>query len=148
MDRKTKAFILKHLKDHETMAVATLRKDGWPQATTVVYANDGLALYFVCDRDSQKVRNIERCNKVSLTIDGDAKDWKKIRGLSMAATARPLKKPADIAAALQLLARKFPELADISAPEPAEIAVVKLIPKVISVIDYRKGFGHTDLVRI
>jgi nitroimidazol reductase NimA-like FMN-containing flavoprotein (pyridoxamine 5'-phosphate oxidase superfamily) len=147
MDRKTKAFILKQMKDHDTMTVATVRKDGWPQATTVVYANDGLALYFVCDRDSQKLHNIERCNKVSVTIDGEEQDWSKLRGLSLAATAKRLKKDADIAGALRLLARKFPELADLSAPERSELAVVKLSPKVISVIDYRKGFGHADLVR-
>lgn len=148
MDRKTKAFILKHMKDHDTMTVATVRKDGWPQATTVVYANDGLELYFVCDRDSQKMRNIERCNKVSAAIDGEEKNWKKIRGLSMAATAKPLKREREIAAALRLLARKFPELAEIGGPDSAEMAVVKLVPKVISAIDYRKGFGHASLVRI
>jgi len=148
MDRKTKAFILRELRDHDTMTVATVRKDGWPQATTVVYANDGLALYFVCDRDSQKVRNIARCNKVSVAIDGAEEDWNKIRGLSMAATAKPLKRQADIAAALKLLGKKFPELADLGAPDAAEMAVVKIVPKVISAIDYRKGFGHADLVRV
>ncbi len=148
MNRKTKAFILKQMKSHDTMTVATVRKDGWPQATTVVYANDGLDLYFVCDRDSQKARNIERCNKVSVTIDGETKDWGKTRGLSMAATAKQLKRPADVAAALKHLARKFPALADTGTGEPSELAVIKLVPKIISVIDYRKGFGHTDLVRV
>lgn len=148
MNRKLKALILKEMKSHDTMTVATVRRDGWPQATTVVYANDGLDLYFVCDRDSQKARNIARCGKVSVTIDGDSKDWGKTHGLSLAATAKPLKRPAEIAAALKHLARKFPELADLGAEEPAELAVIKLVPKIISVIDYRKGFGHTDLVRV
>jgi len=41
------------LDQHRIMTVATLRPDGWPQATTVGYANDGLTLYFLCGLDSQ-----------------------------------------------------------------------------------------------
>jgi hypothetical protein len=49
---------------------------------------------------------------------------------------------------LTLLGRKYPALAGSGRPEPEEIAIVKLQPKVISVIDYAKGFGHTELVRV
>ena len=31
-------------------------------------------------------------------------------------------------------------------PDPASLAVLKITPKVISVLDYTKGFGHTELV--
>ncbi len=31
-------------------------------------------------------------------------------------------------------------------PSPTEIALFKVTPKVISVLDYSKGFGHADLV--
>lgn len=48
--------------------------DGFPQATTVGYANDGLDLYFCCDRASQKVRNLRHSGKVSLTIDHDTRN--------------------------------------------------------------------------
>lgn len=33
-------------------------------------------------------------------------------------------------------------------PEPGTFTILKLTPKVISVLDYTKGFGHTDLVRV
>ncbi len=42
------------------MTIATLRPDGWPQATTVAYANEGLTIYFVCGPDSQKATNLAR----------------------------------------------------------------------------------------
>jgi hypothetical protein len=29
-----------------------------------------------------------------------------------------------------------------------DTAILKIRPKVISVLDYTKGFGHTDLVRV
>jgi len=70
------------------MSLATVRPDGYPQATTVTYANDGLTLYFACDRNSQKVRNLQRSSKVSLTINKDTANWKKTTGLSMGATAK------------------------------------------------------------
>jgi nitroimidazol reductase NimA-like FMN-containing flavoprotein (pyridoxamine 5'-phosphate oxidase superfamily) len=130
------------------MSFATIRSDGYPQATTVAYANDGLALYFACDRDSQKVRNIGKSKKVSMTIDRETKDWSKIKGLSMAATAEVQTKPADVKRGLKILARKFPEMGDMSEEDLAATAVVKVTPKVISVINYTKGFGHTDLVRV
>jgi nitroimidazol reductase NimA-like FMN-containing flavoprotein (pyridoxamine 5'-phosphate oxidase superfamily) len=40
------------------MTVATNRADGWPQATTVGYVNDGLTLYFLCDPESQKAQTL------------------------------------------------------------------------------------------
>lgn len=146
MNRKTKSFILKQMRDNHTMTVATIRKDGWPQATTVVYVNDGLSLYFGCDPDSQKVRNISRCKKVSVTIDRGDEDWDKLKGLSMAATATLVTNPKELDRALTLLGRKIPALAGVGKPDPSEVAVIKLVPKVISVIDYTRGFGHTDLV--
>jgi hypothetical protein len=33
-------------------------------------------------------------------------------------------------------------------PQPEEIAVYRVLPKVVSVLDYAKGFGHTDLVSV
>lgn len=53
------------------MTVATLRPDGWPQATTVGYANEGLTLYFLCGPDSQKATNLARDDRVSLTCGAD-----------------------------------------------------------------------------
>lgn len=48
MNDTLKAQILSIMDAHRIMTVATLRSDGWPQATTVGYANEGLTLYFLC----------------------------------------------------------------------------------------------------
>ncbi len=143
-----KRFILGQLKDHYNMSLATLRPDGYPQATTVGYANDGLTLYFACDRNGQKVRNLRRSSKVSLTINKDERNWKKITGLSMGATAKVLKRPADTRRALALLSRKYRDMKGLSAQDLAETVFVRVQPKVISVLDYRRGFGWTRLVRV
>ena len=47
IDEPNRRRILQLLDAHRNMTIATLRPDGWPQATTVGYANDGLTLYFL-----------------------------------------------------------------------------------------------------
>lgn len=35
-----------------------------------------------------------------------------------------------------------------NSPQAADFAVVKIMPQVISLLDYEKGFGHTELVTV
>ena len=148
MEPRIRQKILALLDAHRIMTVATIRPDGWPQATTVGYANDGLALYFLCGLDSQKAANIARDNRVSLTIDHDTDQVMEIAGLSMAARAEPVLDRAEGEKVLQLLMAKYsPQKSlPLPMPKPEEVRIFRLEPKVISVLDYAKGFGHTDLV--
>jgi PPOX class probable F420-dependent enzyme len=148
MDDTTRQKILDLLDTHRVMTIATLRPDGWPQATTVGYAHEGLTLYFLCGRDSQKAANLARDDRVSLTIDDDAPQVMEITGLSMAARARAIGDRAEAAKAMQLLLARYPEQAALPGPVPDvdDVCIVRVTPTVISVLDYSKGFGHTDLV--
>jgi nitroimidazol reductase NimA-like FMN-containing flavoprotein (pyridoxamine 5'-phosphate oxidase superfamily) len=138
------------LDQHRIMTIATLRPDGWPQATTVGYVNDGLRLYFLCGLDSQKAANITHDNRVSLTIDHDESQLMRITGLSMAARAKRVSDRTEALHILHLLPLKYPEQTDLPGPmpEPDDVAIFELTPIVVSVLDYTKGFGHTDLVYI
>ncbi len=149
MEASDRQCILDLMAGHDVMTLATVRPDGWPQATTVAYANDGLVLYFACDPDGQKVANIRLNDKVSATIDRDYPDWNQIRGLSLGGTARVVTDPDERRHAQDLLRRKFPQWAEMPEPEdPALIAFVKVVPTVISLLDYTRGYGHTRLVRV
>jgi PPOX class probable F420-dependent enzyme len=148
MDPRTEAFVLDLLRRHNILTLATVREDGWPQATTVGYANDGLTLYVGCGAESQKARNIRRCPKVSLTVDHDEEDWSQIQGLSMGATAEIVTDPAEIGRIAGLMLAKFPQLRAMALPEPDALAFLRITPRVISVLDYIKGFGHTELVEV
>jgi nitroimidazol reductase NimA-like FMN-containing flavoprotein (pyridoxamine 5'-phosphate oxidase superfamily) len=110
--------------------------------------NDGLTIYFLCSPQSQKAANLARDNRISLTIDPDVSDPTAIAGLSMAAQAQPVTDPTETAKALKLLGTRYPEYAAFHMPKPEEIAVYRVLPKVISVLDYSKGFGHSDLVTV
>jgi len=148
MDETIRAKILELLEQHRLMTIATNRPDGWPQATIVGYANDGLTIYFLCGPQSQKAQNIARDNRGSLTIDHDVSDPMAISGLSMAAIAQPVRGPAEVSKATGLLLKRYPEYAAYPPPKPDEILIMKVLPKVISVLDYSKGFAHTDLVNV
>ena len=71
MKHEFKRQIVELLDQHRIMTVATNRADGWPQATVVGYANDGLIIYCLVARDSQKFANITRDPRVSIAIAND-----------------------------------------------------------------------------
>jgi nitroimidazol reductase NimA-like FMN-containing flavoprotein (pyridoxamine 5'-phosphate oxidase superfamily) len=141
--------ILALLDQHRIMTIATLRPDGWPQATTVGYVNDGLTLYFLCGLDSQKAANLARDDRVSLTIDHDTPEIMAITGLSMAARAKAVTSRDEAEKVLRMLPLKYPEQKvplPLPMPSPDDVRIFRVTPTVISVLDYSKGFGHADLV--
>lgn len=147
MDEEIRTKILALLDQHRIMTIATLRPDGFPQATTVGYANEGLTLYFLCGLESQKAANLTRDDRVSATIDHDTPQVMEITGLSLAAHAQPVVDPAEAEKALGLLMKKYPQQAmPLPMPRAADVRIFRVTPIVISVLDYSKGFAHTDLV--
>ena len=150
MDDSMKRKILALLDGHRIMTIATLRPDGWPQATTVGYVNEGLTLWFLCGLESQKAHNLARDDRVSITIDHDTPDIMAIAGLSMAARARRVTDHAEAEKVLRMMPLKYPDASPATAqmkmPAPDEVALFRVVPEVISVLDYTQGFAHTDLV--
>jgi len=147
MDAEIRKKILTLLDQHRIMTIATLRPDGWPQATTVGYANEGLTLYFLCLRDSQKAANLARDDRVSLTIDHDTPEVMATTGLSMAARAQAVADRDEAGKVLRMLQMKFRGLSQpLPMLSPENTKIFRVTPTVISVLDYSKGFGHTDLV--
>jgi nitroimidazol reductase NimA-like FMN-containing flavoprotein (pyridoxamine 5'-phosphate oxidase superfamily) len=132
------------------MTIATVRPDGWPQATTVGYVNEGLTLWFLCGLESQKARNLAHDDRVSITIDHDTADLMAITGLSMAARATRVTNRAEAEKVIEMLPLRYPDAppsaALIKMPGPDDIAIYRVDPEIISVLDYTKGFAHTDLV--
>jgi nitroimidazol reductase NimA-like FMN-containing flavoprotein (pyridoxamine 5'-phosphate oxidase superfamily) len=150
MDDLMKQKILALLEGHRIMTIATLRPDGWPQATTVGYVNEGLTPWFLCGLASQKAANLARDNRVSITINHDTPDIMSITGLSMAARAHRVSDRAEAEKVIGMLPLKYPdappETAAMKMPAPEDVALFRVVPEVISVLDYAKGFAHTDLV--
>ena len=148
MDPALKHEIISILDDANDMTIATVREDGYPQATTVSYVNDSLNIYFGCAANSQKAKNLSRNSKVSVTINLPYASWKDVRGLSIGGRAERITSPREVDQASQLMFEKFPQIADYAPAELDDIVLFRVTPEVISVLDYRKGFGHTDLVKL
>ena len=147
MERGQRDFVLQVLDTAQDLTLATIRPDGFPQATTVSFAHDGMVIYVGIGRHSQKAENIRGNGKVSLTINLPYHDWREIRGLSMSGTADVLDDPREAAGAAACLERRFPAVSEWCGPDMGhEVVFVRIRPQMVSVIDYSKGFGHTELV--
>ncbi len=161
MKRGLKDLILRLLTERRIMTIATNRPDGWPQATMVGYVNDGFLLYCFIARNTQKHANILRDPRVSIALGADAQQPLDIKGLSMAGRACVVTDRAELDHVAELRRRRFPEYADLPPPvfrgdgvleriapkpSPAEVVLLRIAPEIISVLDYSRGFGHSDLV--
>jgi nitroimidazol reductase NimA-like FMN-containing flavoprotein (pyridoxamine 5'-phosphate oxidase superfamily) len=157
---RLKRLILRLLNEHRVMTIATNRPDGWPQATMVGYVNDGFLLYCFVANNAQKYANILRDSRVSLTIGSDAARPLEIKGLSLAGRAAAVHDQSEFDHVLALRSKRYPEFADLPPPilregalqrlSPHEmsgdVVLLRIVPEIISVLDYSKGFGHSDLV--
>jgi len=148
MKREFKRQIIDLLNEHRIMSMATNRPDGWPQATVVGYANDGLIIYCFIARDGQKFANVVRDPRVSLAIANDVPQPLQIKGLSMAAKAVVVEDEGEREHASAILLRRYPEYKVMPPPDPAAVPMLRITPEWVSVLDYSKGFGHSDLVRV
>ncbi len=136
------------LDSHRTMAISTLRADGWPQTTFVGYANDGLTLYFLIFRTSQKLANIRRDRRVSLAVGGDSKELSQLTAVYAAAHAHEVTDPGERASGWRLLVSRHPNLIEFELPERTEAALMMAACQYVSVLDYRKGLGHIEELSI
>ncbi len=136
------------LLEGKDMTLATLQPDGAPQATTVSYATDGEVIFFGCAESSRKAQNLARDHRVAITVNLPYQDWAQIRGLSLSGRARQLTEGDEIGRAELLFMAKYPEIAQYVSAPGDELAVFRVEPEIVSILDYRKGFGHADLLRL
>ncbi len=160
MMRSLKRLIIRMLNEHRVMTIATNRPDGWPQATMVGYVNDGFLLYCFVARNAQKYANIMHDPRVSIAIGSDAPQPLDIKGISLAGTAAVVVDESELDHVAALRLKRYPEYAALPPPvlrqgtmqrlaaQPLSsgAVLIRIAPEIISVLDYSKGFGHSDLV--
>jgi len=142
------AFIEQLLRSHNVLTLATLREDGWPQATMVSYANEGLLLYFIVSRSSQKYANIVRDSRVSIVVGRDFENPAQIKALSIAANASEIRDPEQRERAINLILQRHPALAKLPRPDLGHSAIMRAYCSIVTILDYTKGFGHADLLTV
>lgn len=143
------ARILDVLGRQHLMTIATIRTDGYPQATTVNYIHDDdFTLYFATDAVSQKAGNIALNDKVSVAIVDRAGDFYKLRGLSMSGTAARIHTKDKANEVALRLFRALPQSRRFVPQDPHSLAVYAITPVAIALIDYASGFGTTHLLEL
>lgn len=134
------------LRGHRVMTIATLRPDGWPQATIVNYAADGLRLYFVVSSRSQKLLNVRRDPRASIAIGGGMSG--RPLGLSMAVQVTEVVQSVEI----ESVGGKLWTEGQVEgfAPHPSTPGSVLLMaePTIVSLIDYDGPAAWPRLFRI
>jgi general stress protein 26 len=126
------------------LAIATLRPDGWPQVTTVSFVADGTRIYFGTWAKSQKAQNIERDPRVSVTVTAPYAEWSSIRGLSLSGRAVRITDGAELGRVFELMVSKFPQIGQFLKGDDIEMALYRVDPEIVSILDYTQGFGHTE----
>jgi hypothetical protein len=107
---------------------------------------DEVALYFATDASAQKIGNIRLNDKVSGAIAIETQNYYKLKGLSfsgLATSVRDRDKVSEIALALF---KRTPQSRRFVPEDPLSLAVVRIKPVAMCLIDYSKGSGASVLV--
>ncbi len=138
--------IIDILNAADDLTLATVRDDGYPQATVVSFVNDGLEIYFGTGAQAQKALNMARNNKVALTVTLPYKAWDEIKGVNLAGRAHKISEE-EFRHVGELMLKKFPQIfqyADFG--DGMDMALFRIDPEVVSILDYAQGFGHTEFI--
>ena len=131
------------LLEHERlMSLATNRPDGWPQVTTVGYINEGLNLYFVSGRESQKLTNLHADPRVSIAIHSIMEVSGAV-GVSMSARAVEVTDPTEVERLNRLMFARWPQVS-VYCPATSSVAIIRLKPELICAISAAAGRSKTE----
>jgi uncharacterized protein len=165
------ARVVAFLADHHVLSLATCA-DGDLWAANVFYATSNLDLVFVSSPHARHSGHLDRCPRVAATIHSDHTDWRDIRGIQLEGTATRLGRDV-VGPALDTYLARFPWARDflqtgtVSSPPSAgegpdapalvsmvvggrevSVAVYRLRPARLLLLDNRLGFGHREELRL
>ena len=142
------------LAAHHVVSLATTDDDGGPHAACVMYALDGLRLYWMSDPESRHSRYIGARPRVTATVAPDYSDFREIRGLQLFGRARRIAGGAELGQARQRMVERYAFLAELAGGQPALRAAFDkagfycLEPHRITLIDNTRGFGHKETLEV
>jgi len=110
--------------------------------TTVGYVNEGLTLYFVTGRESQKLANLQADPRVSIAIHSTLAVGGAV-GVSMAARALEVGDPTEIERLNRLMFARWPQVS-VYCPASSSVAIIRLRPELICAISAAAGRSRTE----
>jgi uncharacterized protein YhbP (UPF0306 family) len=138
-------LVLDYLASEKTVTLATASLDGMPHASTFMYANDGLSIYFWTRRASTTARHIEANPRVSFAIDSYVEDWNKAKGIQGHGGCQAVSQGDEVATAVGLFAERFTSPS--AGASTTNITFFRITPKQLHFIDnegQRVSFGQDE----
>ena len=148
--RMTEEEVGAFLGSHVKVQVASLERDGGPHLTTLFYVLDGDRIAFWTYGRSQKVRNLERDDRVTCLVE-DGTDYFELRGVSVRGRAEIRREPEEVRRIGEAVvtsmtgAASFEELG-----EPGRAEVDRQVAKRVAVVvrpDRVTSWDHAKLVK-
>jgi uncharacterized protein YhbP (UPF0306 family) len=132
--------VVEFLNGQKILTLATAGADGTPHATTLVYVNDGPALYIWLRASAATAGQLEGTTRVGFTIDQYAEDWRQTKGVQgtgecVTVSGEELGKVAD------LFGKKFP---DLRPGATSTVSFYRITPSELHYIDNTRGEGDPD----
>ena len=146
MNNDLKKHITEYIDKCRFCTIATVSKDGQPNASTVSFNNEVMDIYFNTARDSKKIQNILSNPRVSIAMQKPRlpKTDQEITGIQYSGTAKILSDDEIANAPKTVVSRNrlFNSL------KPGSSVIVKVTPLEIYLIDYSRGFRHRELLQL
>jgi uncharacterized protein YhbP (UPF0306 family) len=125
--------VVDYLGEQKTATLATASPDGTPHASTLMYVNDGLAIYFWARANSTTAEHVQQNPHVSFAIDEYVEDWNKAKGIQGSGECASVTAGEEIVRAIGLFADKFPS--PTSGASTTNITFFKISPYELQFID-------------
>lgn len=100
-----------YLSVHRVMRLATVSHRGMPSNVPMVYGFDGRDIFFVTQKMSAKVRNLQRHPLVAVVVDEYSEDWPNYRGILLQGRAQIIRSAREVPRLRRLLYAKYPQFA-------------------------------------
>ena len=133
---------VKILNGHRTMAISTIRPDGWPQTTIVGYVNKGFEIFFLIFRSGQKFQNIQHDDRVSIAVASEPESLPELKAVYAGGHAAEITDRTEREEVWKLFMQRASNLAGFKIPEATEAAFMRVMCKYLSVLDFSQGLGH------
>jgi len=135
------------LSRERLMSVALNGPDGWPHTTTVGYLNEGLNLYFIVARTSQKFLNVERDPRASVAIRAESGAHGDAVGVSMSGRVTEVVDPSTIDRLNDQVTARYPDV-HVYCPGGDAVAVLHFAPEIVSCVGVVDGRSKAQTFRI
>lgn len=132
--------VVEFLDSKRVLTLATAGSGGPPHATTLVYVNDGAAIYIWLRSNATTTGKIEENPDVGFAIDEYADDWRQTKGVQGTGRATAVSGE-ELGTVGDLFGRRFP---DLRPGATSAASFFRITPTELNYIDNTQGEGDPD----